>query len=758
MSVRKNFFDFFSFALREGNREHLLTDDNSMVITRSAALRLFGTEHAMGKTLVIKNCNNQVFTVTGIIEDIDNSVMPSEAELFIPFENMKYLNPSCAIEQANMGNAAGTTLFLRTAPGADLNGKSDDVVNYMKEFFWIYQYGSMKEAHFIPLRDFYFSNIWCESTLNQYDFKLVIIFITVGILILLMAVFNYVSMSVAQTSYRAKEMATRRLLGSSRPDMVIIFITVGILILLMAVFNYVSMSVAQTSYRAKEMATRRLLGSSRPDIFWHMIAESFLLTAVAFTLGFILAKAAEPVAMRLLDVKLNLTGDLTPLVMLAYLTLILILSLLSGFFPATILSNYNPLDVVKGTFRRKTKSLYLRLLNVVQCGLTVAMLACTLYLSVQLYRILHAPLGYEYGNVLTYPPMAEKNTLQLFRNEALKLPFVKQVSFSQGLPINGGNNNTMQVQTRDSLKEMSFQTFTVDSAFTDIYHIRITEDRHMTYNDNTYFVSENTMKELGNTGQTNEIVNSYGYRMRIAGQFKDFHIRSLAVNDPHPLLMRIAPADSIYPWNISIEVQNGDLPAYKRELDGLYSRLIEGVPFESAWYHDLVSNTYAHFFRINKLIGIFTCAALLISLLGLTAMSIYFIAQRKRDIAIRKVFGSSTGRINKLIGIFTCAALLISLLGLTAMSIYFIAQRKRDIAIRKVFGSSTGCEMRRLMLFSLTSLTISLLVSIPLIVFGVYQIDKIVTYESTFPWWIPITAFLIVTLISLGSVYLVSHK
>ncbi len=120
-------------SLREGNREHLLTDDNSMVITRSAALRLFGTEHAMGKTLTIKNCNNQVFTVTGIIEDIDNSIMPSEAELFIPFENMKYLNPTCAIEQANMGNAAGATLFLRTAPGADLNGKSDDVVSYMKE-------------------------------------------------------------------------------------------------------------------------------------------------------------------------------------------------------------------------------------------------------------------------------------------------------------------------------------------------------------------------------------------------------------------------------------------------------------------------------------------------------------------------------------------------------------------------------------------------------------------------------------------------
>lgn len=663
MSVRKNFFDFFYFSLREGNRAHLLTDNNSMVITRSAALRLFGTEHAVGKTLKIKECDNQTFTVTGMLEDIDNSLIPSEAELFIPFENMKYLNPTCAIEESHMGNALGTTLFLRMTPGTDLNTKADDVVKYMKEFFWIYQYGTCKEARFIPLHDFYFSNIRCESNLQGYDFKLVII-----------------------------------------------FITIGLLILLMAVFNYVSMSVAQTSYRAKEMATRRLLGSSRPDIFWRMIAESFLLTIAAFILGFLLAKAAEPLAMELLDVKLNLIGDLNLPVVLAYATLILVLSLLSGFFPATILSNYNPLDVVKGTFRRKTKALYLRLLNIVQCGLTVAMLTCTLYLSVQLYRILHAPLGYEYGNVLTYPPMAELNTLQLFRNEAGKLPFVKQVSFSQGLPIDGGNNYTMHLNAGDSLKEMSFQGFVIDSAFVNIYHIRITEDRHMGYDHNNLFVSENTMKELEKLGMTNEMTTNYGGRMRIAGQFKDFHIRSLTNHDPHPLFMNIAPTDSIYPWNISIEVQDGDLPAYKQELDALYSHLIKGYPFESAWYNNIVSDTYAHFFRMNKLIGIFTGAALLISLLGLTAMSIYF-----------------------------------------------IAQRKRDIAIRKVFGSSTAGEMRRLMHFSLTSLGISLLVSIPLMAFGIYQIDKIVTYESTFPWWVPLVAFLTVTLISLGSVYLVSR-
>ena len=108
--------------------------------------------------------------------------------------------------------------------------------------------------------------------------------------------------------------------------------------------------------------------------------------------------------------------------------------------------------------------------------------------------------------------------------------------------------------------------------------------------------------------------------------------------------------------------------------------------------------------------------------------------------------------------IFTCAALLISLLGLTAMSIYFIAQRKRDMAVRKVFGSSSSGEMKRLMRFSLVSLLISLVIAIPLMIFGVRQIDKIVTFDSAFPWWVPLVSIATVSLISLISVFFISLK
>lgn len=664
--VKKNFFEFFRLPLVEGNREQLLADDNSIVLTRSASLRLFGTEHAIGKTLTVIPCNNTTFTVTGIIEDVDNSILSSDIEMYMPFENMKYINWSSSIECTDMNYAGGSVLFFRTAPGTDLNRKSVDIASYLKEFFWLYQdSGTVKEANFIPWYDFYFSKTSPVIPMNQYDFKLVAI-----------------------------------------------FIVVGVLILLMAVLNYISMSVALTSFRAKEMATRRLLGSSKQDIFWRMITESFLLTLLSFIIGFILAKAAEPIAIDLLCVKLDITGDLNATTVIVYILFIAALTLLSGFIPATILSNYNPMDVVKGTFRRKTKAVYLRVLNIVQCGLTIALLTCSAYLSLQIYRIVHTPLGYAYDNVLIYPSYGSLKELQLFRAEAKKLPFVKCISFSRGVPLDGGNNYTTYIPSADSTVEMSFQTFIADSAFLDIYHIQITEDRHAPLGGNNIFLSERAMKTLAGIGITDYFTNDTNDRFQIAGVFKDFVIsRNLIDHDIHPLQIQIEHPDSIYPSNISVEVQDGDLNVYKKQLDKLFKIAAKDFSFDSAWYGEQMHTLYADFSRLNSLMLIFTGAALLISLLGLTAMSLYFITQRKRDMAIRKAFGSSSMK-----------------------------------------------EQERLMRFTFVSLAISLTIAVPLMTLGIHQINKIVTFDSTFPWWVPVASIITVALISLVSVYLISLK
>ena len=666
--VRKNFFQFFSYKLAEGNPAQVLIDDHSIVLSRSCANRLFGKEPALGKVLELnmpdaKENSNQKFTVTGIMEDIENSLLKESTEAVIPYENISELNATISLTDGMMGNATSALVFFRTAKGTDLNTKANDILSYLKDCWWIYNRGIFKEVQFVPYNQFYFHTETPSGSteVNQYSFR-----------------------------------------------MVVLFFVIGIIILFMAIFNYVNMSIAQTTYRAKEMATRKLLGSSRSDIFWRMIGESSIMTVIAFILGFLLAKAAEPVAMDLLGVKLDLTGDLSVVTCLAYLLLIVVQSFISGFVPATILSNYNPLDVVKGHFRRKTKTVYLRVLNIVQDGLTIAMLSCAIYLSVQIYRILDEPLGYTYGNILCLTPAAEQETLLTFRNEVQKLPFVKRVSFTQGTPIDGGNNHTMVVMVQGAPKDMSFQTFKVDSAFIDMFRIQIYEDHKMSFDKNNWFISESASKDLG--GATDYVSDERGRSFSIAGLFRDFHIRSV-MSEQHPLRLQILPADKIYPWSILVEVLNGNPAAYGKQINELYSTITKGAPFDSSWYKEQIVEQYSDIISMNKLIGIFTCAALVISLLGLTAMSIYF-----------------------------------------------IAQRKRDIAIRKTFGSSSRNEMLQLMKFSFSSLLISLIIAVPLMIFGIHTIDKIVAYDSSFPWWVPPTAFAVITLISLGSVFLISRK
>ena len=146
-------------------------------------------------------------------------------------------------------------------------------------------------------------------------------------------------------------------------------------------------------------------------------------------------------------------------------------------------------------------------------------------------------------------------------------------------------------------------------------------------------------------------------------------------------------------------------------LDSIYGGQVDGLPFTSEWYGDKVDMAYEEIFRMNRVLLVFTVVALLITLLGLTAMSLYF-----------------------------------------------IAQRKHDMAVRKVFGSTDRLEMLRLMRFAMSSLGIGTVLSLPLMWVGFRQIEKIVKFDTAFYWWVPVAAFAVVAAVSLLSVWLISRK
>ena len=670
--AKKNMLNFFGYPVVEGSKDAMLTP-TEVVVTKRGANRLFGTEHAVGKTLNMQQWDNQTYTVAAVIKDFNNSIFPNDVDVIFPFENMKYHNESSAIETDYMNNAAGTELFVKTPVGVDMNSKAEEIKAYFKTCFWIYRDEAVKEVRFIPMRDFYFSETDDTQGFNQYNMTLVIV-----------------------------------------------YIVVGILILLMAVFNYISMAVAQTSYRAKEMATRRLLGSNRSNIFWRMIGESFFMTVVAFLLGFLLAKAVEPYASDLFQTSFDIMGDLNIYTLIIYVVGICLLAYVAGFFPATILSRYHPMDVVKGTYRRKTKSVWLRLLNIFQSGMTIGLLTCALTMVALMHYALNKPLGYHQQDILVLDAALEDGKYVTFVNEAKQLPYVMEISCSQGIPINGGNNNTMSVQNHRTGGEesMSFQIFRVDSAFLRVYDISILEDRHLTPSDDPdYLVSDSTMLKLRSMGIEDKVISPRSYNFNIAGQFSHFTPFSLEREHERPLLMQIDPLEqmtgSFAPWNVSVRFYpGGDKVAQKQEVERLYARLAGDIPFESTWYEDLMREQYEGISQTSNLVSVFTFAALVISLLGLTAMSIYFISQRKRDIAIRKVFGSSS----------------------------------RD-------------EMLRLIRFTMESLLLSLIIAIPLIWLGVKKINEVLPVPGySMPWWTPLAGFAIVALISLLSVFVISKQ
>ena len=670
--AKKNMLNFFGYPVVGGSKDAMLTP-TEVVVTKRGANRLFGTEHAVGKTLNMQQWDNQTYTVAAVISDFNNSIFPEDVEVIFPFENMKYYNISSAIETDYMNNAAGTELFVKTPLGVDRNSKAEEIKAYFKTCFWIYRDEAVKEVRFIPMRDFYFSETGDTQGFNQYNMTLVIV-----------------------------------------------YIVVGILILLMAVFNYISMAVAQTSYRAKEMATRRLLGSSKRDIFWRMIGESFFMTLIAFLLGFLLAKAVEPYAADLFQTSFDIVGDLNIYTVLIYLAGVCALAYMAGFFPATILSRYHPLDVVKGTFRRKTKALWLRLLNIFQSGMTIGLLTCALTMVALMHYALNKPLGYHQQDILVLDAVLEDGKYATFCNEVRQLPYVMEVSCSQGVPIEGGNNNTMSVQNHRTGGEesMSFQIFRVDSAFLRVYDISILEDRHLTPSDDPdYLVSDSTMLKLRSMGIEDKVISPRSYSFNIAGQFSHFTPFSLEREHERPLLMQIDPLEQMAgrfaPWNVSIRFYpGGDKARQKQEVDKIYAQLAGDVSFDSQWYEDMMREQY-----------------------------------------------EGISQTSQLVSVFTFAALVISILGLTAMSIYFIAQRKRDIAIRKVFGSTSRNEMLHLIRFSGLSLLASLVIAIPLIWIGVKKIQDILPIEGfSMPWWTPLAGFAIVALVSLLSVFVISKQ
>lgn len=594
LEADSTFFSMFDFPLLQGNRANCLSQKGNIVLTESAARRLFGDEEVVGRTLT--TADNSHFRITGVVKDFDNTIIDKDIQGVIDFSfctNIANKDENFP----NMVNITGAASFVQVREGCDFAAKQKDVDAYFQTFWEDY-----------------------HPIITRLD----------------MLYFSGLDAFLMQTG---------------NLTLVKILFAVGIAILLFSIMNYVNLTVAQSGYRAREMATRRLFGCTKGTVGVNMFTESLVMCVISLLIAVAFACVCTPYASQLLDKKLDISLLASPQAVGIMLAFILLVSLAAGALPATILSRVKPIEVVRGTFRKHTKMIFSRVFITVQNIITITMLACAMIMSMQMLHLIKAPLGFNTENIICieYPDDYSSRHSGEFEDRLRSLPFVKAVAPSCGTPATGGNNNTL---TFDGEKRgWSFQFICGTPEMMKIYGLTLKNNLHAE-GDSIVYLNDMALEALQMkptdrhlSKRYKEVRYSYfGKEAQFGGILNDFRIRNI-LEEQHPLLVQVCN-NIKEPWNISILVSGDPIEAYAK-IKEVYKEVFHedidesGSPFVDKF----VQARFEQELRTTKIVSLFAVIAIIISLLGLVAMSTYFIQQRAREIAIRKVFGSTGNQI-----------------------------------------------------------------------------------------------------------------
>lgn len=581
-----DFFRMFSFRLAEGDTAQVLRSKNGALLSESFARNLFPEGDYLDKTVTIKG---ESVPVTGILRPFGNSQFVTP-DVMLSFEEWAPLVYGGDGVLKRGYASASFPLYLMLKPHADLSAKMPDMLSHLKTYYWPYKDDHARELTIIPLTEVYLSN----------------------------------------PLYASEQIR----IGSK--TLINTFFSVAMLILLFAVINYINLSTAQSESRAREMAVRRLLGCSRKALFTRLIVESVLLCILSLLIALLLAGIAEPIFNRILQTHISVSNLFSASNLGIGVVAIILLGLLTGVIPASVITRARPIDVVRGSFRHKTKMVYNKILIGFQYLITIVLLGCTLTMSRQIDMMLHADLGFDTANKL-YLSIPDLNPGQSagLKNQLLQIAGVENVALVRGVPMLGSNNTSDTWHDRP----ISIQRFEGDSSYLKIMGFRILRDNR-TDDRKAIWLNETAMQAM-------ELPDSASYceyfKCPIAGIVQDFRYRDLT-HPAEPCIIEHMQ-DNYWPWACIIQLTNLDSPVTLRTIERVYREYTGGMPCEYKTYDEVMHQQYAAQQRMSDILFGFTLVAILISALGILAMATYFIRQRSMEIAVRKVFGSTNREV-----------------------------------------------------------------------------------------------------------------
>ena len=440
------------------------------------------------------------------------------------------------------------------------------------------------------------------------------------------------------------------------------------LLLLSAIFNYVNLNMALSGKRAKEMATRRLHGATKGRIVMKYITESVTFTAVCFVLALLLAVALLPMINDLLRaVSDGETGidaeafeqfvpvrfDWSMVIVAAYLVAVVLLGTLAGIAPAAIASRFEPIDVVRGTYRLQTKRVFSKVFIVFQNTITIVLIAMAILMEVQMRHMMNRPTNMRSEGLYSLQCWVQDySDIAPLIDRLEKIPNAKAVGYGRGFA--GQLNMGTSVKTPDG-EMVNMQLILCDETYFNMLGLQVVEDFGVP-KTNSVWMSKTLAEKLALNDST---VNYYPRHMRINGSrpetvggiYEDFPTRSAAASEPNQYSAIIIAKAEDLTWGNGVMIDvSGDYKETEKAIMQAYRAYSEeqnGMVVEAAqngYVKDLNNLLLRPAKMAMRLLELFMLLSVLLSLLGLVAMSTYYSGENTKSIAIRKTFGSDVWR------------------------------------------------------------------------------------------------------------------
>lgn len=587
--VDSSFFSIFSFDLIEGQKEEVLHTKNSIVITASFAKSLFGSENPVGHELLL---NNRVsYLITGIAKDFDERTHFSNPDIILPFTSLTSFFGDKYLTQSDLKIfLAG--IYVLSSPGVDMEEKGEMLMNQAKSWYWLFQDGRSSTLTFKPITDVYFNP----------------------------AKFNFAG-------------GTR---GGNHSQVLLLFFVV-ILIIIVASVNYTSLSLSKSLKRATTISLKMIYGASSRNIFASSIIETFLFFCLCLCFSFMLVALVLPLFNQLsgygIQARDLFSTDFLFLSVIVFISIVFV----AGTLPAYLLSRFKPFKLLKKNPRTFNIKRNQQGFIVFQFSVSVVLICFSMSILSQNNYIHNFDLGFESEKVLYIKLNRDiQSDKSSFKSELMRIPGVNSVALCNSMP--GVGIPTLEFKYKDKLH--IFDIFYVDEDYFETMGIHCNRSTM----PNACWINQNAVNELGLNpdDHTIEIEPGDGQKINyeVIDRLNDIYNHSLYTKSTPAIYVRLDEQG----WTdyALVNFTTDNFAGLARDLKDTYSEFSLNFPFDYSILKDRLDLSYVNNRRIFHVIMNFTVFTIFILGFGIFTLTVFTCQSNLKELAVRKVFGSSS--------------------------------------------------------------------------------------------------------------------